>query len=165
MAVNSFLIPSISISQMLGYSISHCLRGKKSCGRMPPVDNLCTMCSKWKIMYFKIGMFETITFLNVKCTKGHMSLVLFVKWRGGSQNHWAPWFSCPKVLQLTDKQTAQRSAAHEKGSLGTWAALLFLSVQFFPEEQKLCPFCLILDFQKGEIKCVWYFSMFTARTT
>lgn len=48
-------------------------------------------------MYFKIGMFETITLLNV--TKGHMSLALLVKWRG-CQNHSAPWFSCPKVLQI-----------------------------------------------------------------
>jgi hypothetical protein len=52
-----------------------------------------------KIIYFKIGMFETITLLNVKCTKGHMSLALLVKWRG-CQNHLAPWFSCPKVLQI-----------------------------------------------------------------
>lgn len=53
-----------------------------------------------KIIYFKIGMFETITLLNVNRTKGHMSLASLVKWRGCCQNHWAPWFSCPTVLQI-----------------------------------------------------------------
>lgn len=107
--------------------------GKTILCRIPLVADLCTACSKWENYVFKIGMFETITLLNVKCTKGHMFLILLVKWRGSFQNHWTSWFSCPKVLQLTDIQTtAQRSLAHEKVSPGTWAALLFLSVEFFP---------------------------------
>ena len=77
-------------------------------------------------------MFETITLLNVKCTKGHMSLALLVKWRG-CQNHSAPWFSCPKVLQVdTEVDSTQRSSAHEKVNLGARAGLLSLCADFFP---------------------------------
>lgn len=131
MALNSWSLLSLP-SMCWGVQLLIAL-GKAILCRILPVADLRTTCSKWENYVFKIGVFETITLLGVKCTKGHMFLILLVKWRGGCQNHWTPWFSWPKVLQLTGIQTtAQRSLAHEKVSLGTWAALLFLSVEFFP---------------------------------
>ncbi|XP_054379878.1 centriolar satellite-associated tubulin polyglutamylase complex regulator 1 isoform X2 [Pongo abelii] len=49
--------------------------------------------------YEYLGMLETMTLLNVRYTRGHTSSALLVKWRG-CQNRSAPWFSCPKVLQI-----------------------------------------------------------------
>uniref|UniRef100_E9PQS2 Centriolar satellite-associated tubulin polyglutamylase complex regulator 1 n=1 Tax=Homo sapiens TaxID=9606 RepID=E9PQS2_HUMAN len=54
--------------------------------------------------YEYLGMLETITLLNVRYMKGHTSSALLVKWRG-CQNRSAPWFSCPKVLQIDTSAT------------------------------------------------------------
>jgi hypothetical protein len=92
--------PSTSTSQVFGVLFPIASGKKNPVAEFLQWPTYIQRALNGKIIYFKIGMFETITFLNVKCTKGHMSLASLVKWRGCCQNHWAPWFSCPKVLQI-----------------------------------------------------------------
>lgn len=119
-----------------------------------------------KIMYFKIGMFETITlwiWLKATCL-----------WLCFSDR--LPEPLCSMVLMPQSPADWHVSRQHTKklSPLRKWVWALGLAsfslyVQFFPASVLLSHlsfvFSVVVFFEKGEIKCVWYFSMLTAQAT